>query len=89
MVASTSILVLKRKRNLIYADPKLVTDSKDAAKKVVSILGGDEQDIAKKFSESRYVILAKKTPTDQAQRLCRFKKKQKGFTEDVTVRTNP
>ena len=87
--SSTSILVLNEKRNLIYADPKFITDSKDAAKKVVSILGGDEQDIAKKLgSESRYVILAKKTPTDQAQRLKDLKIKGIYF-KDVTVRTYP
>lgn len=87
--SSTSILVLNEKRNLIYADPKFITDSKDAAKKVVSILGGNEQDIAKKLgSESRYVILAKKTPTDQAQRLKDLKIKGIYF-KDVTVRTYP
>lgn len=85
----TTSLVLNEKRNLVYADPKFITDSEEAAKKIIPILGGSESDLQKKLaSNSRYVILAKKMPVDQAERLKKLEVKGIYF-KDVSVRTYP
>jgi cell division protein FtsI/penicillin-binding protein 2 len=87
--SKTSYIVLNEKRNLVYADPKYIADSSDAAKKITAILGGNESDLQKKLSSnSRYVILAKKIPVDQGSRLKDLKVKGVYF-KDVSVRTYP
>lgn len=86
---TTASLVLNEKRSLVYADPKFIADSGEAAKKITTVLGGDESDLQKKLaSNSRYVILAKKIPNDQADRLKEQKIKGVYFKE-VSVRTYP
>lgn len=85
----TTTLVLNEKRSLVYADPKYIADSSDSAKKITGILGGNESDLEKKLSgSSRYVILAKKIPNDQADRLRKLSLKGIYF-KDVSVRTYP
>lgn len=87
--SSTTTLVLNEKKKLVYADPKYIADSAEASKKIVSVLGGSQADLQKKLSSnSRYVILAKKTPLDQSDRLKKLEIKGVYF-KDVSIRTYP
>ena len=87
--SNTTALVLNEKRSLVYADPKYITNSSEAASKIVGILGGNESELQKKLaSNSRYVILAKKLPNDQSERLKKLQIKGLYF-KDVSVRTYP
>lgn len=83
-------IVLNEQRYTIYADPKYVVDAQDAASKLVGLIGGDKDQIAKKLQtkDSRYVILAKKLTKDQADRVDALQLKGIG-NKEISVRTYP
>lgn len=82
-------LVLNEQRYTLFADPKFITDSDDSAAKIVALVGGDKNEVAKKLSgDNRYVILAKKLTKDQVNRIKDLKIKGIGIKE-TSVRTYP
>lgn len=82
-------IVLNEQRYIIYADPKYITDFEGTATKLVPVIGGDVNAVAKKLkTPSRYVILAKKLTKDQAERVDALELKGIGKKE-VSVRTYP
>lgn len=83
-------VVLNEKRFLIYADPKYISRPEETAQKMIGILGGDERELTQKLSSktSRYVVLAKKLPKDQAERIAKLDLDGIGQKE-VSVRTYP
>lgn len=83
-------VVLNEKRFLIYADPKYIKDASGTAAKLISILGGDERQLVKNLQSesSRYVVLAKKIPKEQAERIEKLELDGIGQKE-VSERTYP
>lgn len=82
-------IVLNEQRYIIYADPKYIENAEKNAQQLVSIIGGNAQDIQKKLSQkTRYVILAKKLTKDQADRVVALEIKGIGKKE-TSVRTYP
>ncbi len=82
-------LVLNEQRYTLYADPKFVTDSKQASEKLVGLIGGKQEDIEKKLkTDSRYVVLAKKLTKDQVARIDKLN--LKGIdAKEYSIRTYP
>jgi cell division protein FtsI/penicillin-binding protein 2 len=64
-------IVLNQKLYTVYADPTLVKDADRVADKLQAILGGASSDYLKKLKtkETRYVILGKKIPGSQKDKL--------------------
>ncbi|MEK7603201.1 MAG: penicillin-binding protein 2 [Patescibacteria group bacterium] len=86
---STTSLVLNETKYTVFADPKFITNPKDAARDVQRIIGGDAGEIEKKMqSDSRYVVLAKKLDKNQKQKINDLKINGLG-TREVPVRTYP
>lgn len=83
-------VVLNEKKYEVFADPKFVDNSKEAAVKLTSIIGGDQNALYKNLAtdSSRYVIIAKKIGKEQAERIKELKLKGVGLRE-VSVRTYP
>ena len=82
-------IVLNDQRYTIYADPKYVEDAQATAEKLVGLIGGDKDQLAKKLqTDSRYVVLAKKLTKDQADRVDALQLKGIG-NKEISVRTYP
>ena len=82
-------LVLNEKRFEVYADPKFIQNSEDAAEQLQQVIGGDAKEIKDVLNtDSRYVILAKKIDEGQAKRVEELKIKGVGLKE-VSVRSYP
>ena len=82
-------VVLNDVKYLVYADPKFIQNSEDAASQLQSIIGGKTEDIyALLQTQSRYVILAKKIDEQQAKRIEDLKIKGIGLKE-MSVRSYP
>lgn len=83
-------IVLNEARFDIYADPKYIVDPSATAIKLVGLIGGDKDSLAKKLkiTNSRYVILAKKLTKDQADRIDELQLRGIGKKEN-SYRTYP
>ncbi|MCA9348320.1 hypothetical protein KC867_02830, partial [Candidatus Saccharibacteria bacterium] len=83
-------LVLNEIKYTLFADPVYVKDPDVAAKELVDVIGGDQNDIATKLkqTETRYVILAKKLSREQHEKITDLELKGIGTREEV-YRTYP
>lgn len=83
-------IVLNEDRYEIYADPKFVEDKPAVAKKVATVIGTSEPELAKKLDndDSRYVILAKKVTQDQKNQIMSLKDEGVG-SKEVSIRNYP
>ncbi|HSX44438.1 MAG TPA: penicillin-binding protein 2 [Candidatus Saccharimonadales bacterium] len=82
-------LVLNETLYTLFADPKYVQDTWQAAHKVQDVIGGNAADYEKAMkTDSRYVILAKKLTKDQKAKIDDLKLKGVG-TREAVYRTYP
>lgn len=82
-------VVLNDERFELYADPKNIVDADKAAEQIGSSIGMDKQAIKTLLMQkNRYVVIAKKLPKDQAQKVADLKIKGIGQRK-VYVRTYP
>lgn len=68
-------IVLNQKLYILYADPQNVKHADGAAAKLASITGGDEAKYSKlmQAKKTRYVVLAKKLPEKQSNKIAKLK----------------
>jgi cell division protein FtsI/penicillin-binding protein 2 len=77
--SGTVPIVLNQELYVVYADPLYVKDAHKVASEVANITGGDEAGIEKTLRDGmaikgkRYVVLAKKVPKDQSQKITKLK----------------
>ncbi len=82
-------VVLNDERFELYADPKNIVDADKTAEQIGSSIGMDKQAIKTLLMQkNRYVVIAKKLPKDQAQKVADLKIKGIGQRK-VYVRTYP
>lgn len=82
-------VVLNEPKFLVYADPKFIQNSEDAAVKIQAIIGGDQKALQQLLAgNSRYVVLAKRVDEQQAKRLEDIKIKGVGLKK-ISVRSYP
>lgn len=83
-------LVLNEKLYTLYADPALIKNASDAAKKVAAITSGSSADYEKlmKTSGSRYAVLARRLSEDQKKQIAALKLPGVG-TQAQDYRTYP
>lgn len=83
-------IVLNEERYEIYADPKFIEKPDEVASKLAISMGLDRVEILNKLSDkkSRYVIIAKKVPKEQVEKLKKEDIKGIGFKQ-FDVRTYP
>jgi cell division protein FtsI/penicillin-binding protein 2 len=83
-------VVLNEKRYLIFADPFYVEDAKKTAEQLISVIGGDTEELTKKLENKslRYVIVAKKAEKAQADKIKELELVGVGMKK-VEVRTYP
>lgn len=82
-------LVLNEKLYTLFADPKFITDTKDASLKIVAVIGGNADDYQSKMKvQTRYSVLAKKLTAEYRTKLDDLKIKGIG-TREEQYRTYP
>ncbi len=83
-------IVLNQKLYTLFADPTFIKQPDDYATKLAAITGGYAPDYASamRSKDTRYVVLAKKLPPEQQQKIDDLKLKGIG-TRETTYRTYP
>lgn len=82
-------LVLNEKRYTLFADPKFVSDPKQAADEIERAIGGDETKYEEAIrKDTRYAVLAKKLTKEQKEKVDALKLKGIG-TREESQRTYP
>lgn len=82
-------IVLNETKYTLFADPKYITDPKDAANQIQKIIGGNAEDYASAMQlDTRYSILAKKLSKSQKDEIDQLELKGVG-TRETPYRTYP
>lgn len=82
-------VVLNEPKYIVYADPKFIQNSQDAAERLQAIIGGDKKEIQQLLAgDNRYVVLAKRIDEQQAKRIEDIKIKGVGLKK-ISVRSYP